>query len=377
MPDAATPAVRPAYPAVIGSLAPLRFLALAWVIINQFEDRLGLHIGKAIGVVAHGYMGSDLFFVLSGFWLAHVVTTQVDTGQTRYASVVWQRMSRIYPLHLATIALMAGLMLVSIRLGETPRTDVFDPVGLIGNITLVHAWGALPTVSWNFPSWMVSAEWFALLIFPGMLWLALKGWSRTAVALIAPVALMAAIFESAHARGVLFTDMTAQIGILRILPDFLFGAGLYRLGLQRALGPRRGAAMVVLALGWICAAGQLGLSDPWIWPAFGPLVLGAAETVRGGGRSLLASRPLTYLGEISYAVYLVYLPVDIVYYHLLHRWAAAPMGAEAWIAWAGVFPAIVIAGVLAYHGIERPAAALLARLDPFKLRVRTEAAAAA
>lgn len=377
MPDAATPAVRPAYPAVIGSLAPLRFLALAWVIINQFEDRLGLHIGKAIGVVAHGYMGSDLFFVLSGFWLAHVVTTQVNTGQTSYASVVWKRMSRIYPLHLATIALMAGLMLVSIRLGETPRTDVFDPVGLIGNVLLVHAWGALPTVSWNFPSWMVSAEWFALLIFPGMLWLALKGWSRTAVALIAPVVLMAAMFESAHARGVLFTDMTAQVGVLRTLPDFLFGAGLDRLGQQRALGPRWGAAMVVLALGWICAAGQLGLSDPWIWPAFGPLVLGAAETVRGSDRSLLASRPLTYLGEISYAVYLVYLPVDIVYYHLLHRWAAAPTGAEAWMAWAGVFPAIVIAGVLAYYGIERPAAALLARLDPFKLRVRTEAAAAA
>ncbi|HEY5409234.1 MAG TPA: acyltransferase, partial [Caulobacteraceae bacterium] len=269
--DPTAPIARPAYPAEIRSLAPVGFLALAWVIINQFEDRLGLHVGRALGFVAHGYMGSDLFFVLSGFWLAHVVATQVDTGQTSYASMVWRRMSRIYPLHLATIALMAGLMLISARLGEAPRTDVFDPVGLIGNVLLVHAWGALPTVSWNFPSWMVSAEWFALLVFPGMLWLALKGWSRAAVALIAPVLLMAALFESAHARGVLFTDMTAQVGVLRTLPDFLFGAGLYRFGLQRALGPRWGAATVVLALAWIGAACQLGLSDPWVWPAFGPL----------------------------------------------------------------------------------------------------------
>ena len=253
-------AARAAYPAEIDALAPLRFLALGWVIINQFENRLGLHIDQVIGVVAKGYMGSDLFFVVSGFWLAHLVSTRVENGQISYASVVWRRMARLYPLHLATIALMFCLMLASQHLGEAAHTDVFDPLGLLGNILLVHAWGALPTVSWNFPSWMVSAEWFALLIFPALLTLALKGWSRTWIAVAAPIALMAAMFESAHARGVLFTDMTAQVGILRVLPDFLLGAGLYRLGLQRCFGPKAGAAMMLASLAWIVFAA----------PAFGP-----------------------------------------------------------------------------------------------------------
>ena len=358
-------AARPAYPTEIDALKPLRFLALGWVIINQFENRLGLHIDQAIGVVGKGYLGSDLFFVVSGFWLAHLVSTRVQSGETSYASVVWRRMGRLYPLHLATIALMFGLMLASQHLGENPHTDVFDPVGLLGNILLVHAWGALPTVSWNFPSWMVSAEWFALLIFPALLTLALKGWSRTWIAVAAPVVLMAAMFESAHARGVLFTDMTAQVGILRTLPDFLLGAGLYRLGLRRCFGAKAGAAMMLAALAWIVFAAQLRLDDPWIWPAFAPLVLGAAETARGG-RSWLAIPPLRYLGRISYAMYLLYLPVDIVYYHLLHRLGSTPVGAQAWLEWVGVFPAIGIAAVLAYHGLERPAAALLDRLDPFK-----------
>ena len=81
-------AARTAFPAGIDALKPLRFLALAWVIINQFEDRLGLHLGQAVGFVAKGYMGSDLFLVLSGFWLAHVVSTRVETGETSYASPV-------------------------------------------------------------------------------------------------------------------------------------------------------------------------------------------------------------------------------------------------------------------------------------------------
>ena len=369
-------AARTAFPAGIDALKPLRFLALAWVIINQFEDRLGLHLGQAVGFVAKGYMGSDLFFVLSGFWLAHAVSTRVATGETSYASLVWRRMSRLYPLHLATIVLMFGLMVVSLRMGETPHTDVFDAVGLLGNILLVHAWGALPTVSWNFPSWMVSAEWFALLAFPALLALALRGWSRTWIALAAPVALMVALFETAHARGVLFTDMTAQVGILRTLPDFLLGAGLYRLSLERPLGAKAGGALAFAALAWIAAASQFGLSDPWIWPAFGPLVLGVAETARGG-RSWLAARPLTWLGDISYAMYLLYLPVDITYYHLLHRLGPGPLGASVWMQWAGVFPAIGIAALLAYYGVERPAAALLGRLDPFKRRPPAPAAVAA
>ena len=281
---------RPPYPADLETLAPLRFLAIAWVVINQFEDRLGLHLGQAVGVIAKGYLGSDLFFVIGGFWLAHVMTTRVETGRQGYASFVWRRMSRLYPLHLVTIALMGALMLAALHLGEAPRTDVFDPLGLVGAIVLIQAWGALPTVSWNFPSWMVSAEWFGLLIFPGLMWLTMKGWSRTAVAVTLPVVLLAALYESAHARGVLFTDTTAQVGVLRIFPDFLFGAGLYRLGLGRTFGPRAGAAMLAGGLLWIVLASQLRLDDPLIWPAFGALVLGAAEVARGG-RSVRGSPP--------------------------------------------------------------------------------------
>ena len=369
------PAARPAYPIEIKTLAPLRFLALAWVVINQFQDRLGFHIEQTLGFVGKGYLGSDLFFVIGGFWLAHLMTTEVQTGRRSYASAVWRRMSRLYPLHLATIALMGALMLAALRLGEAPRTDVFDPLGLLGNLLLVQSWGVLPTVSWNFPAWMVSAEWFGLLIFPALMWLATKGWSRALVALAAPVILLAVMFESAHARGVLFTDMTAQAGILRILPDFLFGAGLHRLGLGRAFGPRAGWAMIAAALGWILLASQLRLEDPLIWPAFGPLILGAAEVARGG-RSVLASAPMTFLGRISYSMLLLYLPVDIVYYHLLHRLGGTLSGAEAWLAWAGIFPAIGIAALLGHYGVERPAAALLDRLDPFRGKARAAGALA-
>ena len=363
------------YPAEIGSLTALRFLALGWVVVNQFRDHLGLDLGHRSGLIFNGYLGVDLFFILSGFQLAQLFAREVETGRQGYASLVWRRMARIYPLHLATMAAMGVLLAAAVRLGSAPRTDVFDAVGLLANILMVHAWSALPTVSWNFPSWAASAEWFALLVFPAAFWLATKGWSRAVVAVAAPIALFAAMFEAAGAHNVLFTDMTAQIGILRTIPDFLLGAGLYRLGCERGLPRGWGAVMAATSLGWIFVACQLSWPDLYIWPAFGALVFGLAEPSRQGP-SVLGARPLVWLGEISYAMYLVHLPVDIAYFHGVERLIGTPTGPMVWLVWLGVFPVIGLVTLIAHYGLERPVARWLERRDPFAAGTKDILAAA-
>lgn len=368
---------RPAapYPDQIAPLTALRFFALGWVVVNQFRDRLGLDLGHRSGLIFNGYLGVDLFFVLSGFWLAQRFAVEVESGQSSYASLVWRRMARLYPLHLATTAFMGLLMLAAMRAGALPHTDVFNSVGLVANLLMVHAWGAVPTVSWNFPSWAASAEWFALLIFPALYGLAMRGWSRAIVAVAAPVVLFGAMFEAAGARGVLFTDMTAQIGILRTIPEFLLGAGLYRLGREVSLPKGWGAAMALGSAAWIVVACQLSWPDLYIWPAFAPLVFGLAETSRQGPTAF-GSRPLVVLGELAGAMYFVHLPVDIVYYHGLLPLIGTPHGDMVWVVWLGVFPAIAVATLLAHHLVERPAARWLERLDPFRAGPRPAAALA-
>jgi peptidoglycan/LPS O-acetylase OafA/YrhL len=363
------------YPAGIAPLTALRFLALGWVVVNQFRNHLGLDLGHRSGLIFNGYLGVDLFFILSGFQLAQLFAREVETGAQSYASLVWRRMARLYPLHLAAMAAMAVLLVEAMRLGAMPHSDVFNPTGLLANLLMVHAWGAVPVVSWNFPSWAVSAEWFALLVFPAMFWLAMKGWSRAVVAVAAPLALFAAMFELAAAHDLLFTDMTAQIGILRTLPDVLLGAGLYRLGCERGLPRGWGAAMALTSLGWIVAACQLRWPDLYIWPAFGTLVFGLAETSRQGP-SLLGARPLVWLGQVSWAMYLVQLPVDIAYFHGVQKLIGTPTGPMVWLVWLGVFPAIALATLIAHYGLERPLARWLDRRDPFRAGAKDILAAA-
>ncbi len=361
-PEPLTPDLRQGdrYPTTIAPLIGLQFLALAWVALNQFRFHLGLRAGDHSGLVFKGYLGAELFFVAAGFATTRLYARAATAKTFHYGRFLWSRLVEIYPLHLAMIAVMVVLMAVAGAAGVSYPHGVASLHGLVSNLLLIQAWGAEPTVSWNFPSWLISAEWFAYIVFPLTAWLALKLWRGPFAAAIAPMALFAVLFQIAAARGVLFTDMTAQIGAVQTIPAFLFGAGLYRLGRERDLPGGWGGTLAALAGAWIVAAALMRLSDLALFPAFGALVFGLAETAKGE-RPALAGPVMGYLGRIARAMYLVYLPVDIVYFHAIERLFGQPSGALAWAAWFGVFPVIMIAAIGAHHLIQRPVEAWLER----------------
>lgn len=355
-----------------GELAPLRalsFFALAWVVLNQFRDHLGLHAGTSFGVVGKGYLGASLFFVLTGFTTCSEYVRLRADGRFNYPSFLWRRLITFYPLHLVTLVAMGVLFVIGGAMAVTLKQAAFNPADLPANLLLVHAWGVLPTVSWNFPSWLVSALWFALLTFPVTAWLALKFLRPTAVAVAAPLLLFVVGYEVASSRGVLFTDMTAQIGALQTIPAFLYGAGLYRLGRERSLPVKWSATASIAVTLWIIVAASLRLSDLAIWPAFGVLVFCLAGT-SDSAKPLLGSKLFQSLGAISMAIYLIYLPVDIIYFHAIQRLFGTPTGYAAWLAWWGVFPVILLIGFLAFYLIQRPTTVWLRRRDPFTERGR-------
>lgn len=59
------------YPSDIRPLTSLRICAALWVLVYHFRNHLDLGLGHT-GLVAKGYLGVDLFFILSGFILSHV-----------------------------------------------------------------------------------------------------------------------------------------------------------------------------------------------------------------------------------------------------------------------------------------------------------------
>jgi peptidoglycan/LPS O-acetylase OafA/YrhL len=244
----------------------------------------------------------------------------------------------------------------------------FDPSVLPQHVLLIQAWGTTPTDQWNFPSWSISAEWFAYLCFPAAA--IFSGWifRRPLVGLLAAAALFAVLFAAFAMSGLLFTDMTSHGGALRIVPSFLAGAAIYNLGSRISLPKGAVWVVVVLAVGWIAAATTLRASDLLIWPALGLLIFALGETSKHPGPNIVAGAWLVYLGEASFALYMMHLPVDIIYFHGFERYAPSLVASTPGAVWGGVFFACIAAAVLIHEAVEQPARRWMRRHDPFARR---------
>ncbi|HMO42348.1 MAG TPA: acyltransferase, partial [Phenylobacterium sp.] len=66
----------------IRPLTALRFFAAMWVVLFHYWPALGL--AGAPLAVAKGYLGVELFFILSGFILCHVYRSEVEAGRFAY-----------------------------------------------------------------------------------------------------------------------------------------------------------------------------------------------------------------------------------------------------------------------------------------------------
>lgn len=362
------------YPAQIDALTSLRYLAASWVVffhLREFTHADGLSNSP---LVSFGYLGVDFFFVLSGFVLSHVYKRDADAGRFDYWGFVTKRFGRIYPMHLATLAAFIVLGVVSAALGL--HYSVWDPAaslqldrgamsrGLITHLTLVHAWGSTQGLMFNLPSWSISAEWFAYLLFPVymLLFRSIKAGPLVQLGLAAAVFVAMAIgcFAVLHLE---LTKMSWNIGILRIFPEFLLGVGLYVFGQHWTAGltgARVGfAASLAVTVAALFAAGSderlaaaaamvavLGLAG---------VVLFAADGSRTGAFKVLSAPFLVLLGEISYSVYMLHLLVGIVLFDLVAP-GLRPTGDVAAIASiSGALALITALSWLTYTVIEVPA----------------------
>jgi peptidoglycan/LPS O-acetylase OafA/YrhL len=368
-----------AYPQDLKSLTSLRFIAAFWVLLYHFKDHLALDLGRW-GLIADGYLGVDLFFTLSGFILAHVYLTQFEGGRFGYGGFLKNRIARVYPMHLAALAAMIVLFAGATALGAgVGSPDAFKWSDLPAHLFMVHAWGTTPAVGWNFPSWSISAEWAAYLLFPLIAALVLK--AKRAAAWIAAGALAFclasfAALDNLHTLlpwvGNDFSQMTAQIGALRILPSFLLGVALYAFG-RATPAPKSWAwPIVLISVAWIVAATSFGLWEGLVWFGLGGLLYGLAETSRYGIDAPLGSRAFVFLGAASYALYMIHLPIDIVWFHALERIGVTEtsdilvrIGAVI-----GVFVACIAASAAAYLVIEEPARKWIRNLELPRLALR-------
>jgi peptidoglycan/LPS O-acetylase OafA/YrhL len=322
-------------------LTGLRFMAALLVVIHHY---FGIATGdygqradpRVPNLIAAGFVGVDFFFILSGFILAYNYLGA--DGQLRVTRRdFWAaRCARIYPVYLlaflvATLPSAHSLLSHHASLLSTTMTG-------LAALTLTQAWVPASSDAWNGPGWSLSAEAFFYLLFPlAALCIGRLGRYRLYLALAACWALSLAT-PLACAHAVLTAgggwDMTwlkfLKYNPLVRLPEFLLGVALGRLFASRMSATPAGRMSrvarparlsVVALLGSVCALSYVptmlgpGSALPYLLlhnglvdPLFALLIYSLASG-EGPLAALLSLPAMVVLGEASYALYIVHVPL--------------------------------------------------------------------
>ena len=122
----------------------------------------------------------EFFFVLSGFVLAHGYGMREDLTFKPY---IIARFFRIYPLHIAMLIVfilleggkLSAYELLGFQFNKIPFTNDTAPSEIIPNLLLIQSWtDRWQSLSFNYPSWSISVEFYLYILLFGTTLLSLK-----------------------------------------------------------------------------------------------------------------------------------------------------------------------------------------------------------
>ena len=313
------------FPALTG----IRGVAAFWVFLfHAFPGTTGN------AFITHGYLGVDLFFILSGFIISHIHAADFAQGVTwtAFRRFMVLRIARIYPLHLLTLLAMLVVVLAVPAFSQAYSPAAFSALNFVANIFLIHNW-LIPILpqdlrgpgwSWNCPSWSLSAEWLLYLLFPAIA-MVLRRFKRTSHCLALGLASLACYM-------VLEIMEVNLAGLPRAFAEFFAGCTLCFALNHREQDWAHWAGLSWLALA-LLALSATGNGLQVLAPLSCFLLIPAIAYGESRITAVFASRFCQQLGEISLALYLIHWPILQFQQHLLAvDWNASPlMAAMHWL----------------------------------------------
>ncbi|APR87985.1 Acyltransferase [Minicystis rosea] len=353
----------------IAPLTGVRAVAATWVVLFHLHYFVSSAFPTFPEVVerfaAAGYLGVDLFFLLSGFVLSYQYLDAFRALSLRpYARFLALRLARIYPVHLFTLMLALGILVVGRARGLAPADPATHSAGaFVANVLLVHAWGVVDQLTWNVPSWSISCEWLAYLAFPILALRLRRIRSRLAAAALVIFGLGFAVV-GLRLYGVPSLDANVHGGPVRIAGEFVAGCALFLFHREvqgSAAGARTAAFATAFAVLGIVALIMVRRADPFALIFFAVLIVALALSPHGLAKPL--SAPLViFFGEASYSLYMTHVIVLRVLKVVfpMSRFAERSLAVRAGVL-GGYLALIFAAAALTYVAVERPAREWLRR----------------
>jgi len=328
-------------------LTSLRGLAALWVMLYHLREYIGLDV-----ILKHGYLAVDFFFILSGFVLALTYQEKiVNAGHNKIAIIggfYVKRIARIFPLHLFVLILMLVTFLI---INGIKSNDIlvgrFALDAFFQQLFLVQNWGFTERLVWNVPSWSISTEIMAYIVFPFIV-MSTNKWGvfvRT-ITVIFLLLIVATIFFLSNADNI--GDKIPQLGVYRCLVEFSLGVYVYSLYQQKAMLVSSGKVVGLILL---LVIGLLFVDVPnyFYVPLLLLLVFYWVINVDEKYTKCLCNPALLWLGDISYSIYLIhYFAKDLLKFSVSDL---SLIGATELVVY---FTVVIIASHLTYKYVEMP-----------------------
>jgi peptidoglycan/LPS O-acetylase OafA/YrhL len=307
------------------TLTPLRGIAALLVTVfhcNKFYQ-VFIPPGKT-QFIELSWLWVDFFFILSGFILCYAYGKYFNNGVRKapYKKYFAARFARVYPLHFVTTfwAFACALLIVPQAVSLDPVfATLFDRKALLNCLLLIQSMHlGYVTAPLNNPSWSLSTEWWVYMIFPFFVpyFISLKtrGKLLTTLLIVACyVGLKYLEHRPVGAQGN-FPNMMTDFGFLRCLAGFFTGMLLFTFYEHRAAyNLMRQDWFFAICFGAALLCLHLGITHIVII-AFFPFILISAAYNQTRVKRILDTRVLQRLGDWSFSLYLVHIPVIYTFY---------------------------------------------------------------
>jgi len=348
------------------ALTSLRFFATALVLLQHGSELFGFDKRLALTDIGT-WQGLTCFFVLSGFILTYCYPELTDDRSI--IKFIGARIARIWPSYAMAIILFILAFPSSMK---APGALSY----LVANLTMTQAWffNRAYFTAFNTPSWSLSVEMFFYICFPYFLRSLQTTWlpKLTFSVLLALACIALCTFEQ-YPNFVAFGSSApplVNICPLSRLFEFVLGmsTGMFFLKSARPhISKLKGTVLEFSALALVTLSlfsprlWQLSASMQWasaircwfiyggVAPAYAALIYALASRNGALGR-LLNIKPLTYLGELSFSLFLFHYPV----YLFMTNFTQIVQGRQAWFCMVSWLGCTFIASAINFELVEKP-----------------------
>ena len=363
----------------IPGIEGLRGVAVLWVVSFHYlvlrpDDVASRAIAASFAgpLVGNGYLGVDLFFLISGFllampWFVHETKGLPAPSMREFYR---RRFWRIVPAYYVQLLFLFAVVLPALRGAAFWRTDLYVyAYNLVAHALFLHNTTPLTSGSMevNGALWTLAVEaWFYALLPLAMPLFVRRPWSMLAVSVVLSIAWLAAcrtgLGPLVHAELALgspwnWQESTVRYLLAHQLPSYLghfaLGIVLGRTWLKLRARPASHAADAVAAIAfavlWLFLSRGLPVAGEIAWmvpTAALAVILHAASRTGTWISTLLGRGPLAFVGRVSYSMYLYHLPLLLIATPLL------PSG--AWLSLPAYFAVALTAAWLSWRFVEQP-----------------------